>query len=95
MSAGTERAIRCRVRGRVQGVWYRAATRERAQALGVVGHARNLDDGSVEVLACGPEHALASLVEWLWHGPPAARVDAVELEDAPLPAPLPREFGTG
>ncbi len=94
MSVGTERAIRCRVSGRVQGVWYRASTRQQAAELGVTGHARNLDDGTVEVFACGDEDALAALVEWLWQGPPAARVDAVELEDVTPPEPRPREFDT-
>jgi len=46
-------ARRCLVAGRVQGVFYRASTRARAEALGVTGHARNLPDGRVEVLACG------------------------------------------
>ena len=51
-------ARRCLVSGRVQGVWYRAATRERAVALGVTGHALNLADGRVEVLACGDPAAV-------------------------------------
>ena len=71
-------AARFRVTGKVQGVWFRAATRERAQALDLRGHARNLDDGAVEVVAHGAEEALAALAAWLEHGPPLARVDAVE-----------------
>ena len=66
------------VRGRVQGVWFRAATREQALALGLAGHARNLDDGGVEVLATGDAAALATLERWLQHGPPRARVDSVQ-----------------
>ncbi|GMU43372.1 MAG: acylphosphatase [Xanthomonadales bacterium] len=65
------------VSGRVQGVGYRAATRQQAQALGLHGHARNLADGRVEVLAQGEPDALAKLESWLWRGPPLARVDAV------------------
>jgi acylphosphatase len=71
------------ISGRVQGVAFRAATRAQAEALGLRGHARNLPDGRVEVLACGDEHALETLLRWLQIGPPAARVDSVRVEDAP------------
>lgn len=71
---------RCIVSGRVQGVRYRASTQQRARALGVTGHAVNLPDGSVEVLACGPEQAVAELQAWLWQGPPAASVSEVSCE---------------
>ena len=65
------------VSGRVQGVYFRASTREAAMALGLRGYARNLDDGRVEVLALGDASALAQLETWLWRGPPLARVDSV------------------
>ena len=68
------------VSGRVQGVFYRAATRERARHLGLVGYARNLDDGRVEVVAFGAPEALDALERWLWQRPPAARVEAVRRE---------------
>ncbi|MGH8157185.1 MAG: acylphosphatase [Rhodanobacter sp.] len=71
------------VSGRVQGVFYRASTREQALALGLAGHARNLPDGRVEVLASGPADALVALEHWLRRGPPAARVEAVGREDLP------------
>ena len=71
-------AARFLVVGRVQGVFFRAGTREQALALGVAGHAINLPDGRVEVLAIGDAAALDTLEHWLWQGPPAARVDAVE-----------------
>ena len=70
----------CRVRGRVQGVWFRGSTERQARRLGVTGHALNRPDGSVEVLACGDEAAVAALREWLWVGPPAARVESVDCE---------------
>jgi acylphosphatase len=73
-------ARRCLVAGRVQGVFFRASTRARATALGVPGHARNLPDGRVEVLACGSGAAVQALCDWLWHGPPAAEVTAVDCE---------------
>jgi acylphosphatase len=67
------------VRGRVQGVWYRGSCAERALALGVSGWARNLPDGRVEIVAEGDPEAVDKLVEWCRHGPPAARVTAVEV----------------
>lgn len=85
--------VRCRVTGRVQGVFFRAATRRQAQQLGLTGYARNLPDGSVEVLACGPEAAVAALRDWLQVGPPAARVDGVVCEAAADTPPA--DFTTG
>jgi acylphosphatase len=73
---------RARVEGRVQGVYFRASTAERATALGLRGYARNLPDGAVEVLCAGPLDAVESLLDWLWQGPPMARVDAVRVEAA-------------
>ena len=82
-----------RVEGRVQGVWFRETTRREAQRLGLTGHAINLPDGRVEVLACGPGDALDRLEGWLWQGPPMARVTKVEAE-ASEAAP-PEGFRTG
>jgi acylphosphatase len=82
-----------RVEGRVQGVWFRESTRQQADRLGIIGHAINCPDGSVEVLACGNAEALDSLAEWLRHGPPMARVSSVisatSVEDCP------ESFSTG
>jgi acylphosphatase len=78
-------AARFLVSGRVQGVYFRASTRERALALGLDGHARNLADGSVEVIAAGEAAALEALAEWLQHGPPAARVEQVLRGQWPQP----------
>ncbi len=74
------KCIRCHVRGRVQGVFYRASTRREALRLGISGWARNLPDGRVEVLACGEKEALEALLAWLREGPPQARVEGVEWE---------------
>ena len=79
--ASPEAACRIRVRGRVQGVYFRASTAERAIALSLCGRAENLHDGSVLVLAAGSRAALAKLVAWLQVGPPMARVDTVDVED--------------
>lgn len=71
---------RCLVGGRVQGVFFRASTREQAVRLGVTGFARNLPDGQVEVLACGEPQAVNQLKEWLRVGPPQASVTVVACE---------------
>jgi acylphosphatase len=71
-------AARFLVGGRVQGVWFRAATREQALRLQLRGFARNLADGGVEVVAVGGDAALAELEQWLWQGPPLAKVATVE-----------------
>jgi len=78
-----EAARRVRVRGRVQGVFFRASTAEHAAALGLRGRAENQPDGTVLVHAAGAPDALARLVEWLRRGPPMARVDAIEVEFIP------------
>lgn len=79
--------------GLVQGVGFRAATRHRARQLGVDGHAHNLADGRVEVIACGSDAALAQLESFLWRGPPHARVERVEVED--LAGPVAAGFRIG
>ncbi|WP_372018899.1 acylphosphatase [Pseudoxanthomonas sp. 10H] len=70
--------LRWRVSGRVQGVFFRASTREQALRLGLDGSAVNLADGRVDVVASGAPDALAALEAWLRQGPPQARVDAIE-----------------
>ncbi len=86
-SGDGQRAIRCVVAGRVQGVYYRAATAERATALGLNGWVKNLSDGSVEAVARGSLDALTELAAWLWQGPPAARVASVQIEEWTEPVP--------
>lgn len=81
MTVRPERRVRLRIRGRVQGVWFRGATRRRALELGVRGWARNLADGSVEVLAQGAPAGVETLVEWCGIGPDAARVDSLSRQD--------------
>jgi acylphosphatase len=72
--------MRCYVSGRVQGVFFRASTRDRARQLGLVGQVSNLPDGRVEVIASGPEADLAALRRWLHAGPPQAVVTGLECE---------------
>ncbi len=74
MTRATRRFI---VTGRVQGVYFRDSTRIEAEKLGIRGVARNLADGSVEVIAHGDAEAVGCLHRWLHDGPPRARVEAV------------------
>jgi len=69
------------VSGTVQGVYYRANTRETARERGVSGWVRNLDDGRVEAVFEGAEDAVASMIEWCHEGSPAASVQDVEVRD--------------
>jgi acylphosphatase len=87
---------RFRITGRVQGVFFRASTQRQARKLGLTGHAVNLDDGSVEVLAFGADDALDALFDWLHRGSPPARVDRVEREAVvPDDRNPPADFTTG
>lgn len=74
--------IHCLVSGRVQGVFFRAATQERALRLGLTGWVRNLSDGRVEVVASGPAEAVEELRQWLHQGPPRAVVTEVTTNPA-------------
>lgn len=69
--------------GRVQGVFFRDSTRRQALQLGITGHAINLPDGRVEVVACGESAQIESLVSWLHRGPEYASVISVETEALP------------
>ena len=69
------------VHGTVQGVGFRYSTQHEANRLGLTGYARNLDDGSVEVVACGENERVEQLLAWLKAGGPrSARVDKVLTE---------------
>lgn len=67
------------VSGRVQGVFFRAHTRDLAYRLGLAGFVRNLPDGRVEVVAEGPEEKLEELIQFCRYGPPLAHVTGVEI----------------
>ena len=72
-------ARRCRVSGRVQGVFYRATCADRARELGLGGFVRNLRDGRVEAAFEGPEADVEAMVAWCRRGTDWSRVDAVEV----------------
>jgi len=72
------------VTGLVQGVWFRASTKEQAELIGITGFVRNQADGSVYLEAEGSEEGLEVLVKWLRQGPSAARVDNLEIKESEL-----------
>lgn len=62
------------VSGKVQGVYFRASSQQKAIDYGLSGYARNLADGDVEVLLCGEQNSVDKMLDWLKHGPPQADV---------------------
>ncbi len=75
--------LRLLISGRVQGVWYRASTAQKATAMALKGWVRNLPDGRVEVLVQGEKQSLDALATWCHKGPPNARVDDVIVSQEP------------
>ncbi len=78
-------AVEARIRGRVQGVWYRGWTEDEATRRGLGGWVRNNDDGTVSALFVGPRAAVDAMLAACREGPPAARVDEVESVPAEVP----------
>ena len=73
-----------RITGKVQGVWYRASSRDKAAELGLAGFVRNDPDGSVYAEVEGPPAAVDRFIDWAKNGPPRAEVEEVEVrEDRP------------
>jgi acylphosphatase len=81
------------VRGRVQGVFFRASTRDAASRLGLRGHAINLADGSVDVIVCGSDEGMRKMSDWLQKGPPMAVV--AEVEEKVTDCAMPQGFSIG
>ena len=77
------------VSGRVQGVFFRAWTRNQARQLGLGGWVRNVSDGRVEVMAQGPDHVLEAFQRRLGEGPPMSRVDGVDVTYQEADGPFP------
>jgi len=69
------------ISGRVQGVWFRSSTKQKAEQLGVTGWVRNTKDGRVEAIFEGEENSVKSLIEWCHHGPPLAKIEKVEVNN--------------
>lgn len=75
------RRVKLLISGRVQGVYFRYFTQNKAKELGVFGCVRNLDDGRVEVIAEADEATLDAFIRWCHKGPITARVDKVEMSE--------------
>lgn len=88
-----KKCVKIWVSGRVQGVCFRATTCEQANRLGLTGHAINLPDGRVEVLACGDGHGIDKLIAWLKQGPRWARVSGLQFETVEVSVPT--SFNSG
>ena len=88
----SNQCIKAIISGRVQGVFFRESTRQQAVELGITGHAINLSNGCVEVLACGTEEDIHRLIQWLHRGPEYARVTDVEFQ--PIEINIPSGFHT-
>lgn len=72
-----------RIRGKVQGVFFRESMKDEAKKLGVTGWVRNRSDGSVEALVQGEEELVTAIIQWAHRGPGRARVDSVEVTETP------------
>ena len=68
------------ISGKVQGVWFRASTKQKAEELGITGWVRNTSDGKVEAVFEGEEKIVQKMIEWCHHGPPLAKVEHVEIK---------------
>lgn len=84
MTENQLKSIRCVVRGRVQGVYFRASAKQEADRLGVTGWVKNRGDSTVACLATGTDAQLQSFQKWLNHGPPDAFVERVDVESVEL-----------
>jgi acylphosphatase len=71
------------IHGRVQGVYFRAFTRDEARSLGLTGWVRNLWDGGVEACFEGDKEKVDQMVAWCWHGFPPSRVEQVDVTYGP------------
>ena len=69
------------ISGQVQGVWYRASTKQKAEQLGLLGWVRNTTDGCVEAVFEGEKEQVDRMIDWCYQGPPYAKVEKVEVEN--------------
>ena len=82
METDSREIKRLMIHGTVQKIGFRAWVERRALALGLNGWVRNRRDGAVEVVVAGPPPAMAQMIDYCRNGPPLARVESIEIEDA-------------
>lgn len=70
-----------RVYGKVQGVFFRASTQDKAESLGILGWVKNEPDGTVKIEAEGPEQQMQEFIDWCKQGPTYAKVEKVDLKE--------------
>ena len=80
------KTIRLTIKGKVQGVFYRATAKDVADLTGIKGWVRNLPDNNVEIIATASEELLQKFINWCKQGPPKARVEDVIVEELNLQA---------
>ena len=78
------KTIRLTIKGKVQGVFYRATAKDVADLIGVKGWVRNLPDNNVEITVTAPEETLQKFINWCKQGPPKAKVEEVIVEELDL-----------
>jgi len=79
-----QQTVSITVTGKVQGVYYRQATKEKALELGLTGEIKNLRDGNVHIIVTGIQEQLKTFTDWCKKGPPRAVVAGVEIIELPL-----------
>lgn len=79
-----EKTVSIIIKGRVQGVFFRQSTREKATTLGIKGEVKNMPDDTVQIIATGTPERIQQLIEWCRIGPPKARVEDVIIKELPL-----------
>jgi len=92
MSSSDIIRVHLEIRGRVQGVYYRASARQVAMELHVCGWVRNTEDGAVEIAVQGPSEAVAKFMAWCHEGPPLAIVDNVHKDEIAVEIDAPKSF---
>ena len=70
-----------KIKGRVQGVCYRASMQDAARNIGICGYAKNLSDGSVEAVIIGDKEQIDKIIAWCYKGPILATTEAIDIED--------------
>ena len=73
--------VHVKISGRVQGVFFRVSTKEKAEQLGIKGWVRNTKDGCVEAVFEGEDHLVDQMIEWCFRGPPQSKVENVEVNE--------------